>query len=299
MRDHPGGAPLDPDPFVPGARHIFRVPSEADLPPLSGNAAGGAPSVLERLLEELLDAAGANVIPSPAAAPDGSTIVDAFAGLKAASKHFDVAPGISLADHFWTHAAAFHTGTLGKQLAQTARRGPVQGFLALYATEVSSPLLYSPNLPPFRVQGTIETGSADVGGPYLALIACEGRPDGTAGAMSGFAVPVLHAQRFVPVRSELDRDVLRALEHLQVSLDAHGLDCTLQRIRTHILSAVTMLNVTLSAPGAIPRHFRLVVDPAGETSSASDGDASVDFVVNHRNWSDGGFVAWLEKSLGR
>jgi len=283
---------------MPGARHIFRLPSEADLPPLSGDAAGDVPSVLERLLEGLLDAAGANVIPSPAAAPDGSNIVDAFAGLRAASKYFEVAPGISLADHFWTHAAAFHTGALGKQLAQTARLGPVQGFLALYATVVSSPLLYSPNLPPFRVQGMIETGT-DVGGPYLALIACEGRPDGTADAISGFALPLFHAQRFVPVRSELDRDVLRALEHLQVSLDAHGVDCTVQRIRPRTRSAVTMLNVTLSAPGEIPRPFRLAIDLAGATSSASGGDASVDFVVNHRNWSDGGFVAWLEKSLGR
>ncbi|ATI80849.1 hypothetical protein [Sphingobium yanoikuyae] len=281
-----------------GTRPIFRVPSDADLPSLGGTAAHNAPPVLERLLEELLDAAQANCIPAPAAAPDGSTIIDAFTALRVASAGFNVAPGVALTDHFWTNAAPFRSGAVGKQLAQTARHGrAVQGFLALYGTEIRPPLLYSPNMPPFRVSGAIGT-IPDIGGPYLILVACEGQPDGSAEAISAFAVPVFHAQRFVPVRSELDRDVLRALAHLQVSLDAHGVDCSVQRIRPRTNMPSTRLMASVTPAGGLARHYRLVIDPTGEAPSGRETDLEVDFTITPRNWGDGGFVAWLEAAIG-
>jgi len=265
------------------SRPIFRVSSDADLPPLPGGPAPGAIHPLERLLEDLLETAGANVIPSPAQAPDGPDIVDAFGALKAASAQYDVAPGIGLADHFWTHGAPYHSGAVGAQLARTAGAGrSVQGFLALYATEIRSPLLYSEKQSPLRVSGTIGT-LPDVSGPYVTLVTCEGSADGSAEAVVGFAMPVFTARRFLPVRSELDRDVLRALEHLQVSLDAHGIECTVQRIRPRTPSTVTTFNVSVCAAGGIPRYFRLAVDPAGTTSQGGDGDRSFDFTVTHRN----------------
>jgi hypothetical protein len=278
-------------------QRIFQVPLYEDLLSPSGHASGKALAVLERLLEDLLDAAKANIIPAPAAAPDGSTIIDAFAAIENASEQFEVAPGISLADHLWTHAAPYHCGIVGRQLADTARSArPVQGFLALFANEVRSPLLYSANKAPFRlaeVVGTRET----VGGPYLALAVCEGTPDGGAEAILAFAMPVLSAQRFIPVSSELDRDVLRAIERLQLALDAHGVECTVERIRRHTSPGVTMLNLTLTQPGRTPHHFAIAVDPAGMMSAARlDGDA-IDFVVTWQNWQDGRFVAWLETSL--
>src|SRR3546814_9379107 len=81
-----------------------------------------------------------------------------------------------------------------------------------------------------RVTGTIGTES-DSEGPYLALVAFEGEPDGRAAAIEAYAAPNFHARRFILVRSELDRDVLRALEHLQAALDAHGVESAIHRVR--------------------------------------------------------------------
>ena len=278
-------------------RHLFQVPSDADLPPLAGTASGSAAAVLERLLEELLDAAGANIIPAPALVPDPPNIVDAFEALRSAARRFEVATGIGLADHFWTHPAALAGGEVGARLAVTARGGrSAQGFLALYATEIRSPVLYAPNAPPVRVRAAIAI-PADIGGPYLALIMCEPRPDGSAEAVSGFAMPIYHARRFVPIRSDLDRDVLRALEHLQVTLDAQGADCSIQRIRPRTGTTPTRFVVTIAPTGGTPRHFSIAVDPAGETHAPREPAADVDYSVTLRNWRDGGFVKWLEAEL--
>src|SRR3546814_16569873 len=66
-------------------------------------------------------------------------------------------------------------------------------------------------------------------GPVLALIRCEATSDGRAQAVKACAMPIYHARRFVPVSTSLDRDVLRALEHLQLALDAHGAECAIRR----------------------------------------------------------------------
>ncbi|WP_323810769.1 hypothetical protein [Sphingobium baderi] len=72
---------------------------------------------------------------------------------------------------------------------------------------------------PVRVRSGISS-QGDAGGPFIALIACEAEPAGPAQAIAGHALPIYHGRRFLPVRTPLDRDVLRALEHLQVALDA-------------------------------------------------------------------------------
>ncbi|MGE0774002.1 MAG: hypothetical protein AB7G25_02050 [Sphingomonadaceae bacterium] len=105
-----------------------------------------------------------------------------------------------------------------------------QGFLALYTTEVSGPLIYCPNMTPIRVRDSLGSDS-DAEGPFLAFVVCEASPAGQAEAIRGYAIPVYHARRFFPVSSNLDRDVLRALEHLQVTLDAYGAALSIDRYR--------------------------------------------------------------------
>src|SRR3546814_13296520 len=110
------------------------------------------------LLEELIDAAGCNEIPAPARAPDQPSIVDLFGALKTAAAGFEVAPGVGLAEHFWTHPVALHNGEAAASLLRTARNGhSIHGFAVLYATDVRPPLLYGPNMSPLRVTGTIGT----------------------------------------------------------------------------------------------------------------------------------------------
>lgn len=278
-------------------RQIFQVPANGSLPPFSGPSENTAHQALERLLEELLDSAGANILPAPSAAPDGANTLHSLAALKAASTGYEVAPGIGLADHFWTSASPYHNGAVGKQLALTQRGGrSVQGFLALHVADVRSTLLYSQTISPLRVRDPIGTVEG-VGGPFVALVACEGRADGSAEAVAAFALPTLSSGRLMPVYSELDRDVLRALEHLQLTLDAHGIDCTVQRTRPRTPSPATILNVSLTAPTGRTSYFRLAVDPAYAIASARAEDRSVDFTVSPRNWNDGGFVKWLEQTM--
>lgn len=282
---------------MPASRHLFRFSWDDDLPPLPGCSGSTACNKLQRLLEALIETAGANIIPAPALAPDAPDIGEAFARLRAAAERYEVAPGVRLAEYFWTHGSPFHSGLVGAQLAATVRTGHVpQGFLALHATEVRSPLLYGPNMQPIRVQGPLNA-IADAGGPYLALVVCEGRPHGRADAVAGFAMPVYHSRRFLPVRSDLDRDVLRALEHLQQSLDAHGAECAVQRIRPLIDNANTQLMVTLTPRAGLPSHLRVAVDPNGGAPKHRCSEPLADYTVTHRNWQDGSFVARLERTL--
>jgi hypothetical protein len=278
-------------------RPLFVVPSDADLPPLPGNAPGHNRDLLAVLLEELVAAAGCNRIPAPCLAPDAPSIIDAFAALENASVRFEVAQGLSLAGYLWAHAAALRDGTMSAKLQATVNGAAAQGFLALYSSEVSAPLIYSPAMSPLRVRDGLGTDcSAD--GPFLALVVCEASPAGHAEAIQGYAIPIYHARRFFPVGSNLDRDVLRALEHLQVTLDAYGTECSIQRDRPFTGGGPTRLTLSITTAQGRPRLVHLAIDPAGNILSSNEHAAHVSFVVTNESWKDGRFVAWLEDAVG-
>ncbi|SKB82741.1 hypothetical protein SAMN06295937_102149 [Sphingopyxis flava] len=281
---------------APVARPLFRLTTDLDLPPLPGHAAASSRHSMANLLEELIDAAGCNEIPAPARAPDQPSIVDLFGALKTAAAGFEVAPGVGLAEHFWTHPVALHNGEAAASLLRTARNGhSIHGFAVLYATDVRPPLLYGPNMSPLRVTGTVGTES-DIEGPYLALVAFEGEPDGRAAAIEAYAAPIFHARRFILVRSELDRDVLRALEHLQAALDAHGVECAIHRVRPGADDERTLIELVISnAVGG--RRMRLAIDATREATRCQAERTSPGFVVTHRNWRDGSFIAWLAQTV--
>src|SRR3546814_20177397 len=93
------------------------------------------------------------------------------------------------------------------------------------------------------------------GGPFLALIRCEATADGRAQAVKACAMPIYHARRFVPVSTSLDRDVLRALAHLQLALDAHGAECAIRRELPFSGPVPTQIPLSLSLPG--PPHRQI------------------------------------------
>lgn len=288
---------MGPDVIQIGARPIFQVPEYSDLPPLPGQRERPSGTGLALLFEKLIDIAGCNVLPAPVCSPDTPSILGAFETLKAAASQFDVHPGVGLANHFWTHGAAFHRGDVRAQLLATARsEQPVQGFLALYATEIRSPLLYNPGMRPFRVRTEI-FALPDVSGPFLALIVCELLPDGRVEAVSGHALPIYQPHRFLAVRSDLDRDVLRSLEHLQIALDAHGVGCSIQRIAHHAHMPMTQLALTVSGLDGTDRRIRLVIDPTEQKRAGALLQA--DFCVTPENWEDGRFIAWLTRVVSR
>lgn len=264
---------------------------------MPGEAISAPRKPLALLFEELVDAAGCNLIPAPALAPDPPSIIDAFGALRAASAQYEVAPGIGLADHFWTHGADFHSGEVAARLTATARAGnAVQGFLVLHATEVRWPLLYGLKMAPIRVRNALEIDPG-VDGPFLALIVCEVAPDGRAEAIEGYAMPIYHARRFVPVRCDLDRDVLRALEQLQVVLDAHGVEGTIQRIRPVPGTVETRLALTLRSEDGAAQDIHLAVDPVASFPPRIATGGQTDYFVTSENWADGSFVGWLEHAV--
>src|SRR3546814_14703040 len=107
-----------------------------------------------------------------------------------------------------------------------------------------------------------------------------------------YAPPIFHARRVSLVRSELDRDVLRALEHLQAALDAHGVACAIHRVRPGADDERTLIDLVISnAVGG--RRMRLAIDPTREAMRCQAERTSPGFVVTHRYWMYGSFLPWL------
>ncbi len=172
----------------------------------------------------------------------------------------------------------------------------VDGFLALYGTDVESPILYGPNMMPFRVSQAIEMPSG-IPGPFLVLVGCRLAPDGRAEAPLAYAQPIFHGRRFMPVASELERDVLRALAQLQVALDAQGVDCRIERVigKPARRDAPT-IELTISRQDSVIRTVRFAVH-ADETMAPPSRE--IGFIVTPATWADGGFVTWLERTIVR
>lgn len=276
---------------------LFCVHLEDALPPLPGAPVRISPArpTLEDLLGHLLATAACNVIPSPSRSPDAPSIQTSFAALEGASASFEVAPGISLAPFFWTHAAPLRQGEVATVLHDASARSPAQGFLALYAADVRSPLLYSEHGIPLRVRDAIEV-PLGAHGPFLVLVVCTLSETGEAIAVKGYAQPIYHARRFVPVKSELERDLLRVLEHLQVVADAHGVEVDIIRHLQRLGAA--------QQPGPLPsaasyslvvrdgvrpeRQIALSVGARTDAAGVGKGD---DFHVDRGTLSNGAFVA--------
>ncbi len=245
-------------------------------------------------MEELVEAASFNILPPPGVVPDSPSVADAFAALRNATSAYRVATDITLSHHFWTFGSALRNGDVARRLLESARKGcAVQGFVALHASEIRSGVLYSPRTMPFRIDQEISLPE-NIGGPYLVLLACELTPDGRAEVVAVDAVPIYKAARLLPVRSELDRDVLKALEHLQCALDVHGAECTITRIRPFVHTDVTYLSLTIRGRAFRRRDAVLAINPYGAANASSE---DADFCVTHRNWQSGGFTAWLERTI--
>lgn len=295
------GVPWVQAPSLRGARVIrlrsvplFKVLPVENLPPIDGEAAVTGDGQLRFLMEELVEAANFNILPPPGVAPDSPSVADAFAALRNATSAYHVAADVPLSHHFWTFGSALRNGDVARRLLESARKGcAVQGFVALHADEIRSGVLYSPRTMPIRVGQEISL-PANIGGPYLVLLACELTPDGRAEVAAVDAVPIYKVGRLLPVRSELDRDVLKALEHLQCALDVHGAECTITRIRPFAHTDVTHLSLTIRSRAFRRRDAVLAINPYGAANASSE---DADFCVTHRNWTSGGLIAWLERTI--
>ncbi|MCG2841289.1 hypothetical protein L6Q21_09880 [Sandaracinobacter sp. RS1-74] len=280
-------------------RPLFAVDFHHDLRPLAGRAQEQCRPQLETLLHTLLEAARCPIIAPPSEAPDDPSITDAFAALKDAAGRFDIVPGLSLADHLWLFGGDHRRGTVTERLLMTMARclDNVQGFLLFYATDVRTPLAYAPHNPPFRVAEAIDTPPA-VDGPYLVLVVCRIDGQQKAQALRGYAQPILSARQFVPVFSDLERDVLRALIGLQEALDRQGVDCAIERaLPTTGAAPGHDIRLTLRRGDAVLRELHIAIEPSGTPERLEPRNDDSSYVVTPARWRDGGLVAWLERAI--
>ncbi|SNS68173.1 hypothetical protein SAMN06295912_11257 [Sphingomonas laterariae] len=264
---------------------------------LSGDVKAPLETALPELLHAVMVAGGSNVIVSPSIQPDPSP-ADAFGQLVAGASSFQLAADVPLADHFWDHAGEYRRGAVAARLRDTTGRVGkfLPGFLAIYATSVRTPLVYGPHRMPFRVAESIDLEEG-ISGPYLVLVACRLLANGKAQAVRGFAQPILDGRRFVPVFSELERDVLCGLIGLQGALDAHGVDCTIKRaIAPSSQTPGHDIELVIERDGAIIRELSLAIARNCEDTQLS-GLSPADYVVGAANWADGAFISWLEQAI--
>ena len=269
------------------------------LPPIDGTTGAEQPPFLATLLWSLLTAAGRNAMAPLVETLDPPAIANEFDALLAAAGTIRLNGTILLADRLWRHADALRRGDVARGLG-AAGSGDMPGFVLAYADEVRSGVVLGKGMSPIRVEGEIPV-AGQATGPYLVLIACRLEGNGRARAVSAFAQPILAGQCFVPVWSELERDVLRAIGYLQVRLDAFGVDCTVER-KMPLGDSISGIagDIVISARGQACEALALTIriaDSAGAGRIPDYGVADRVFVLDRARWDSGSLIPWLARAL--
>ena len=193
---------------------------------------------LARLLWMLLEAAHTNVIPSlPGDGRPDFSIKHEFAKIYSAAQRFHIAPGIVLADHFYTKAIDYEKKRVHARLREAEKDWPEefapQAFLLLEANQVTSSEIVT-GLGTVEIRNRIQhTGiiRAEVQPPFLVL-AVVGEHSKREGyrALRAYAQPVFTGNQFVPTERDHDRDVLRGLQKAQYTLRRDGIRMAVKKI---------------------------------------------------------------------
>ena len=252
---------------------------------------------LGQLAHRLMQAAKCHILPAPALAPDPPTLSDVLAGLRRAAEHFTARSGDVRVPFLWTDPAAFRSGAIGRTLAGAALPGhAVEGFLVLVAEAIEGCLIHVARQSPIRVAAPV-VGDLQPGGPYLVLALCEPSGHGHVSLTCAHAVAVLDWRRFIPIASNLERDVLRALVYLQEALDLHGTECSILRDMPLRSGDPIRYRLTIRSPGMAPREITFALATADLPEACDGNDNRSEVVVSLRTWCDGTFMAWLVRAL--
>lgn len=267
------------------------------LPSPDGAASHVSPPFPAEILWRLLEAAGRNRIVPLVETLDPPAIGDEFTALMSAASGIVIGGDIRLVDLLWPHPDALWRGDVARRLAQLSRNGGMPAFVLAYADEVGGHVATGKGAAPLRTVEEI-TVLGDAAGPYLLLVACGLDGSGRARPLRAVAQPVLAGQRFVPVWSDLERDVWLALVHLQERLDAFGVDMTAERI----LAKGTGRSARELDIGIIVRRRgetgkRLAIAFGSDPGLSADIGGDDVFRLDRQRWTDLSFLAWLERHL--
>lgn len=199
---------------------------------------------LARLLWMLLEAAHTNVIPSlPGDGRPDFSIKHEFAKIYSAAQRFHIAPGIVLADHFYTKAIDYEKKRVHARLREAAKTWTdgyaPQAFLLLEANAISGNEIVT-GLGTVDIRNRIQhTGiiRANVKPPFLVL-AVVGEHSKREGylALRAYAQPVFKGNQFIPIEREGDRELLEALTRFQYRMRAKGVQVAVKKPQFDILT---------------------------------------------------------------
>lgn len=219
----------------PAPEKLSQMPDEADA---DDRSRGVAVPRLARLLWRLLDDAGANVLdPLPPDRGSDHSITNEFRKIRKASERLEIAPGVPLARHFYTHVDAYDRKVVFAHLRRDAPQWPAgfapQAFLLLYALDVSGPRIALSQGRELELLNRVQhvgIHRQGIGGPYLVLVLV-GEPNPREGyvAMRGYAQPIHGPNLFIPVQSAAERATIDTLLRLQYRLRRRMISLTAKK----------------------------------------------------------------------
>ena len=205
---------------------LAEAPSDSEP---DDRARGVAIPRLARLLWLLMDMARVNAVePLPLHAGRKTTMTSEFARLRQAAARLEIAPGIPLAAHFYTHIDPFERKTVFARLRKAAKTWPEglapQAFLALYANDISGTTLFLGQGKELELKTRAQYAGSLIGPPYLVLVVVgEHNPRDGYAALRAFAQPLARTANFIPVHNLYERKVACELLDLQYHLRRRGI----------------------------------------------------------------------------
>lgn len=284
LREAPAMAarPLaDPDGYFAVLRlapeKLAQAPGEGDP---DDRSRGVAIPRLATLLWRLIAQAGLDVIaPLEAGRGDERTMAGEFARLRQAAERVEIAPGVALARHLYTHVEPFERGQVFARLRRAAPGWPAghapQAFLLLYATAVSGHSLSLAEGRTLSLRNRVQHAGVNargVGAPFLALVAVgELNPRHGYDALRGYVQPVQAAHAFVPVENVAERLFADAVARLRYRLRRNGIALAGRRMLFDALTREGLARADFVLELVDRRTGELLVLPAVVTGE--DGEA--------------------------
>ena len=192
---------------------------------------------LARLLWLILERAETHVVPYlPATGSGPSGLYHEFRRVQRATRGLEVAPGIPLAEHLYTHVDAIGSLQARNKLERVAGSWPAahapQAFALLYANDISGSDAYLADDYVLSVANRVQHAGNkhDIAGPYLVLVlVAEHSPDVGYIALRAFAQPIVSAPFFIPVNTAAEREVARQLLRLRYYFRKRGIALGFER----------------------------------------------------------------------
>jgi len=231
FREKPSAAPgalTPPEGFFLAHRlapeKLSQMPDELDP---DDRSRGVAIPRLARLLWRLMDLAQVNILePLPPDRGASHSMSEQFARLRRAAETLEIAPGIALGRHLYTHIEPYERRQVFARLREAQGSWPdgfaPQAFLLLYAVDISGTIVMLAEGRELELKTRVQHigGHKDsIGGPCLVLVVVgeHNQRDGLA-ALRGYAQPIHSPNLFMPVYSVVERATVDALTSIRYRL---------------------------------------------------------------------------------